>query len=182
MVCSVAKFVLLSFDDDDDANMFVMNLQAVGYLMSVDTRTGTRKFWATVRGVWKRPTKFCECSRSGPYTRGKKYGWWVHAAKGCGRPTREWATGDHWQQALGVNLLPISEDAPEYRGPSQLSHPGYQPKANWCDAEKRFMFRAEPGGPCPNCNEPLTVSPIHQNVGDNAEPSPDKEPTGAEGN
>jgi hypothetical protein len=174
----VARYVLLSFDDNDDAEVFIANLHDVGYLMSVDTRTGVRKLAAAVRGLWAKPTKYCECKgggRSG-FTRGKKYGWWVHV--NCGKPTKGWVSGDHWAPALGTNLLPISEDAPEHRGPGHVTHPGYKPTANWCAAEGRFMFKATPGGPCPNCNEPLTLSPIHQNVGDNAEPTTSTETTG----
>jgi hypothetical protein len=171
----LAKYVLVAFDKDADAEEFVAEVQGRGGVVTPPDVTP-----AIIRGVWKKPTKFCTgCTGRKGYTRGKKYGWWVCVS--CGKPSQGWANGDHWMTALGTNLLPISEVAPEYRGPGQLTHPGYVPKANWCQQEGRFMFRAEPGGPCPNCGNTLTLSPIHQNVGANAEPAKSTESTGSEG-
>lgn len=169
----MAKYVLLAFESDDDANEFIVSTQHYGGVEVENKGTDgfdlKKQLTALVRGVWKMPTKFCECGPvSGPFTRGRKYGWWVHAKKGCNKPTRGWAKGDHWHQALGVNLLPISEVAPEHRGPDHIKHPGYQPTANFCNKEGRFKFGATPGGPCPSCNDgtELTLSPIHRNKED----------------
>jgi hypothetical protein len=105
----VAKYVLLQFDDDKDADAFVGETQQEGLLV------GTRWPRVLVRAVYKKPTQFCKCTSEKPgYSRGKKFGWWVHAA--CGKPREAWARGDHWYDALGNNLLPLSDEAPEYRG------------------------------------------------------------------
>jgi hypothetical protein len=124
----MAKYVLLAFDDDKDADQAVQMIQASrcvrwGHGLSLACK---------VRGMWKKPTKFCEgggCSTSKKrpaFTRGTKYGWWVCA--NCGRPSRAWAKGDAWYTALGTNLLPITDETPEYRGPLHKQHPGYKPK------------------------------------------------------
>jgi hypothetical protein len=117
----MAVYVLLTFDNDGEAKKFVENVlrdgevgSKQGDLISSDLE------WAetSVRGVWKKPTIFCTCvssDRKVGFTRGRKYGWWVHA--GCGKPSKLWAQGNAWCTALGVNLLPQSEIAPEYRPP-----------------------------------------------------------------
>jgi hypothetical protein len=113
----MAVYVLLTFDNDGEAKEFVKDvLQEKGVIHGnhedpAFTRT-------TVRGVWKKPTIFCTCvssDRKVGFTRGRKYGWWVHAC--CGKPSKLWAQGNAWCTALGVNLLPQSEIAPEYRPP-----------------------------------------------------------------
>jgi hypothetical protein len=121
---------------------------------------------ATVRGVWRKPTKFCEgagCTsgkgRPG-FTRGRKYGWMVCA--NCKKPTRGWVNGDHWFSSLGVNLLPISDETPDWRGPGHVTHPGYKPKAIWCQDCGRFKFKLEPGSMCDEHPDvQLTLSPMH---------------------
>lgn len=107
----MAKYVLLAFDDDAYADAFV------------EFGVGDHDIAATVRGVWRKPTKFCECVgvRAKSFTRGKKYGWWVCAT--CMKPTVAWAHGDAWYTALGTNLLPIQEGIDEYRGPGHKQHP-----------------------------------------------------------
>jgi hypothetical protein len=115
----VARFVLLQFDDDQEAENFVSDaffpqrmsplLQNFGYM--------TAKCW----GVYQKPTRFCDCDGSGKktmigFTRGKKYGWWIHAK--CMKPTAKWASGRQWFTVLGANLLPRSlrpypEEMPE---------------------------------------------------------------------
>lgn len=109
----MSKYVLLAFDSDTDADAyveFVRNARAV----QASWGTGTKP--ADVRGVYKKPTKFCSCHgiKKRGFTRGRKYGWWV--CDQCKKPTVGWGRGDHWFLALGRNLLPIDESAPEYRG------------------------------------------------------------------
>lgn len=108
----MAKYVLLAFDSDTEANEFVE---------AVQDRTSREEF--TVRGVWKKPTKFCECTsgniKQRGWTRGKKFGWWV--CDRCHKPSKAWAQGDVWYNSLGTNLLPVSHEAPEYRGPRPLN-------------------------------------------------------------
>lgn len=105
----MAVYVLLSFDDDGDAKAFIENI-----IKNV-----------SVRGVFKQPTKFCECQNNSlGFTRGAKYGWWVCAR--CGYPSRGWANGSGaWYSALGINLLPNECIKPEWR------HPTYSPKYMW---------------------------------------------------
>lgn len=85
----MAVYVLVEASDEEVAQEIVRNPQA-----------GT-----TVCGVWKRPTKFCDCSRGAKaYTRGKKYGWWTCAQ--CHKPSEFAQSATKWELALGTNLLP----------------------------------------------------------------------------
>lgn len=96
----MAKYVLVSFDDDTDADNFVAALQrhadpeAEGRNSHVfyTTKHPTLEnhfsmrgvLEASVRAVWKKPTQFCECANPGEKSaRGQKWGWWVH--KDCGK-------------------------------------------------------------------------------------------------
>jgi hypothetical protein len=109
----MAKYVLLSFDDDKLADEFVQQFTDDVVERAKYERTG---IYAYVRGVYKKPTKFCTCVgiKKRGFTRGKKYGWWV--CDQCKKPTVGWGRGDHWFLALGKNLLPVGGNAPEYRG------------------------------------------------------------------
>jgi hypothetical protein len=131
----MAKYVLLAFDKDADADEFVRNSNKYFSEMeygSWSTEPGSDDDVfipnVVVRGMWKKPTKFCSCIGGGKqshgFVRGTKYGWWVCAR--CHKPTEAWSRGDVWYTALGTNLLPIAEDAPEYRGPLHKKHPGYE--------------------------------------------------------
>jgi hypothetical protein len=110
----MAKYVLLAFDDDAEADQFVEDIQGEAVLAWTPDRQG-HTVHAQVRGIYKKPTKFCQCgSKTKAYGRSRKYGWWCCAD--CGKPKEAWATGDHWHGAIGTNLLPLSDAAPEYRG------------------------------------------------------------------
>lgn len=130
----MAVYVMLSFDDDNEAHRFVKETLTDGEI-GYDTHSSESELevsWVacTVRGVWKKPTIFCDCEstkRVDGFTRGRKYGWWVHAK--CGKPSKLWAKGDAWHGALGRNLLPQSELAPEYRSPENPQQP------LWADLE-----------------------------------------------
>jgi hypothetical protein len=112
----MAKYVLLQFDDDGEADKFIETVQHDGGIFDGDGG-GVWSIKTFVRGVWKKPTKYCDCTgnmKSRAFTRGRKYGWWV--CDKCGKPTPAWARGDHWFLALGRNLLPVDDGAAEYRG------------------------------------------------------------------
>lgn len=72
----MARYVVLSFPDNDDATAFVEG----------------KDHRAEVVGVYAQPTMFCEsfggCStgRVKPFTRGTKFGWWV--CSGCRKPVK----------------------------------------------------------------------------------------------
>lgn len=109
----MAKYVMLRFEDDKEADILIEAVQS-GDVSKLDTvlQFGS----AFVRAVFKIPTKFCECTsvKNRGWTRGKKYGWWVCSI--CHKPSKSWGTGHHWFLGLGKNLLPVDNRAPEYRG------------------------------------------------------------------
>ena len=118
-------YVLLSFDNDNDAKDFVK-----AQLKEDHTDTEGSPVWAVpqldtaqVRGVYKKPTKFCHCAtkdKARGWTRGKKYGWWVCST--CGLPSEYWSRGDMWETAVGTNLIPVECLAkPEWRNPTWKS-------------------------------------------------------------
>lgn len=118
----MAKYVLLQFNDDAQADRLIAALQEWPEAIDVSGEiTATEPEWYRVvgvqlRGIFKLPTKFCECTnlkRRG-FTRGKKYGWWV--CDQCRRPTKAWGRLEGIYQFLGFNLLPKDDNAPEYRG------------------------------------------------------------------
>lgn len=123
----MAKYILLAFDDDSEADKFVdyhdqgVILSIPAYELNTTYDPNSVYLKPTVRAVFKKPTQFCECTGEKSFTRGRKYGWYVHAK--CGKPTTGWAHGDIWYTALGLNLLPVSEVAPENRGPDHKKHP-----------------------------------------------------------
>lgn len=145
----MARYVLVAFDDDKVANEFVQAVERPGgfFFLGTDGHFRTVNVSdepgkAFVRGVWQKPTKFCDCQPSGRkqergYTRGKKYSWWVH--KDCGKPTSLWASGEHFFYSLGRNLLPVSSNAPEWRGEGIHGH-------NW-DEETKQWIHHETGEP-----------------------------------
>lgn len=125
----MAKYVLLTFDEDDAADQFVEAAQKHDLRRLVGDYIEEAE-WVdcTVRAVYKKPTKFCtgtdkpECrGHKKGFTRGTKYGWWVCAA--CGKPTQAWGDGEHWYATHGKNLLPKTVEAPEYRGGGDYSIP-----------------------------------------------------------
>jgi len=111
-VHGVARYLLLQFDDDEAADAVVATIQSGGGVAIGHDVQGD----CIVRAVFKKPTKFCECTnlKKRGFTRGQKYGWWV--CDQCKRPTQGWARLELAYQVFGKNLLPPSEDAPEYRG------------------------------------------------------------------
>lgn len=149
----MAKYILLSFEDDADADAFVNAMEPGhdgGALLGDKPRViflrdeiqdgqiyGGFEKEVFVRGVYKRPTKYCDCtySRNGKdgFTRGKKYGWWVHSR--CGKPKKGWAEGDLWYHSLGKNLLPVTPKAPEWRGEGVRGHTWDAKRKVWIDVQ-----------------------------------------------
>jgi hypothetical protein len=85
----MAKYVLVAFDDDSEADTFTKML-IEGAMPDATMR---------VEAVFKKPTKFCECETpSEKSSRGQKWGWWLCRNPGCGKPKR-----DNFQQPR--NLL-----------------------------------------------------------------------------
>jgi hypothetical protein len=137
----MAKYVLLVFDDDNEADKFVKATQEHVVTRYNYDSDQTVECNFELRAVYKKPTKFCECTgdmRKRAFTRGTKYGWWV--CNKCGKPTPAWARGDHWFLALGRNLLPVDDGATEYRGDGVYGR-----------------YRKE----CPNCHAPCVATQGH---------------------
>src|SRR5712691_9736422 len=108
----MAKYVLLSFEDDKDADNFVKQYQDGRVMIPIphrklegqysvinnDTLSAQEgKHDTYVRGLYKQPTLFhdpvnCNKGKGVSFTRGAKYGWMVCAK--CGRTTAGWAKGD----------------------------------------------------------------------------------------
>ena len=78
----MARYVLLEFDKDEDAEAFS------GLIIQDKDTPGVAM---RVRGIFKKPTLFCECADKGDKSvRGEKWGWWLH--RKCGKPK-----AGHWQ-------------------------------------------------------------------------------------
>jgi hypothetical protein len=74
----MAKYVVLAFDNDEDADSFSGTILHGG-----PSAVGTIQ----IAGIFKKPTLFCECPGvSDKSVRGAKWGWWLH--KDCGKPKR----------------------------------------------------------------------------------------------
>lgn len=106
--------VLVEFDDDAKAQRFVAKVNGGYHAVDCDEDGSYKASPIRAVGVWKVPTKFCKCSDAGQkmkisgYSRGPKYGWWIHT---CGRPSRFWRDARYrlWD-AMGRNILPGAVD------------------------------------------------------------------------
>jgi hypothetical protein len=79
----MARYVLLRFDDDDQADHFVEAIKQNDVFFSHKNPDGTGNYGYITGvqpvGVFQSPTKFCDCeNKLAPSVRSKKYGWWVH--------------------------------------------------------------------------------------------------------
>lgn len=87
----MAKYVLLSFDNDEDADILLRDAQEYpdGRLL---TPVQENDLPFKIVAVFKKPTQFCQCTpeerRGTVGTRGRKYGWYV-----CGRCKKPAANG-----------------------------------------------------------------------------------------
>lgn len=79
----MARYVLVEFDDNEEANNFVGMLRGGDF----DGRPAEVSPDGSVRvvGMFFKPTQFCECPQGEQTARGKKYGLQVHS---CGKPIR----------------------------------------------------------------------------------------------
>jgi len=144
----MARYVILSFDDNSEADAFVAAVeQRLGVIFG---KTPADKIGEVVfeplnlervfvRGLYMKPTIFCTCNKEGKWgrndswKRGTKFGLWVHNV--CGKPSQAWAKGDHWYASLGKNLLPVSTQAPEWRGEGVSGHRFDQETKQWINVE-----------------------------------------------
>lgn len=118
-------YIVLQFDDDQAAKDFGAKCFKTGFTDFGDTEearslTLAERYAFKVFGIWRKPTKFCQCGpgpglgggyggRGGSksshgFTRSLGYGWWVCAR--CSKPTALWASGARWFTIFGKNLLP----------------------------------------------------------------------------
>lgn len=106
----MARYVLLEVADNQEAEEVVKAVGVMGaiFVMGADGHFKNLDPKAvTVRGLFAKPTTFCECPNPGDKSnRGKKYGWWVHVS--CGKPKK-----GHWQHPR--NLLDPPDMSPKER-------------------------------------------------------------------
>lgn len=102
------KYVVLEFDSDDEADSFSEALNAVGYVLSASEKSSMWKVYPRVKGIFRKPSQFCECAKPGEKSvRGAKWGWWIH--RDCGKPKRgQW---QHPRNLLDPIDLPARERA-----------------------------------------------------------------------
>lgn len=75
----MAKYLVIEFDNDDQADKMVAKIEGVGS----DTYR--------IAGIFKKPLNYCACPPREAYVRndfvrGGKFGWWVHRI--CKKPRR----------------------------------------------------------------------------------------------
>lgn len=87
----MAKHVVLTFDNDIEADAFVNSINEGGKEASI-----------RVIGIFKRPTIFCTCTvTSEKGVRGAKYGWWL--CRNCGKPVKgRWIYGHNLMDPVDV--------------------------------------------------------------------------------
>lgn len=111
----MARYVLLSFEDNAEAEKFVE--EGIGIGRVLESMTGDLKMRFKILAMFAQPTQFCGgaaagCTQTGrvrAYSRGKKYGWWV--CVGCMKPAKHGP--EKTARAVvsqGVNLLEGSSD------------------------------------------------------------------------
>ena len=150
----MARYVLVAFDDNAQAEEFVNALTIKGgaFFLGKDNRMKDVDITKTfVRGLWMKPTQLCECP-PGPrrnYVRGAKWGAYVCTI--CAKSHPGWAEGQHLYTSLGKNLLPVSPQAPEWRGTGVVNHVFDEGLKNWVhmvtgvpfDPQKAFRERKD---------------------------------------
>jgi len=89
----MARYVLLSFDDNAEAERFIEAVKQRDVFFSAANPNGEGGSYGYfsdnvfTRAVWGKPVKFCECTNPGDNSvLGAKFGWWVH--RPCGRPKK----------------------------------------------------------------------------------------------
>lgn len=100
----MAMFVVLRFEDDEEANDFISDVVVTGGSYSYSKEEVVPGTDAV--GMFKAPTQFCynldgHRNHKTGWTCGKKWGWWV--CPGCGKPS--WNTQDGVLSFMANNLL-----------------------------------------------------------------------------
>lgn len=106
----MAKHIVVSFDDDDDAAQFMAAIKIEGAIFFQDPEQHFKHIdvnKARVIGVFAKPTKFCECPYVAdmPTARSAKYGWYIHHP-GCSKPIP-----GHYQSGMKNLLDPENIDS-----------------------------------------------------------------------
>jgi hypothetical protein len=113
----MARYVVLSFENDSEANQFVdsiedggrVQVQPAGTFGGVDTLEFNE---AKLVALTMKPTLFCECKMQGKtlygWSKGKKWGLWIHAK--CGKPSLRW--GSSYKAIIGSAKNLLDEEAP----------------------------------------------------------------------
>jgi hypothetical protein len=109
----MAKYVVLSFEDNDKAEAFVkagQSLEEHLAVAAIDPAGGwDGAYEAQVEGMFQKPTAYCESggrhegTRVQGWSRGKKHGWWVCGT--CGKPSPKWGQSLAAVIGCGVNQL-----------------------------------------------------------------------------
>ena len=102
----MAKYLLLRFENDEDADAAILQTTTPAHLQIV--------------AVYKAPTVFCECAsdssvpmRKQAWGRGIKWGWWV--CNFCGKPSKGSVSKNMFAETdFGFNLL----------DPDRIDYPG----------------------------------------------------------
>lgn len=109
----MARLVVLSFDDNEDAEDFIKDVQFQdGTVFTYPEGSNDAESYSTeVVGLFAKPTVFCDPGdghkgkkTQAGWTRGKKYGWWVCGA--CKKPSVLWGKKFECVIGNGRNLLP----------------------------------------------------------------------------
>lgn len=80
----MAKYVVVQFDNNDEADSFVQTISSGFDHLSSNANANIQ-----IVAVFQKPTLFCECATpSENSVRGSKWGWWLCRNPGCGKPKR----------------------------------------------------------------------------------------------
>jgi len=105
----MARYVVLEFDNDDEADGF---LSAFGITVSIGEVVSKDDSCRAI-GVYQKPTQFCECvTRDDKSVRGAKHGWWLCAK--CAKPKR--GNMQHPLNKLRPDLKPREQMQEMYLG------------------------------------------------------------------
>jgi hypothetical protein len=142
----MARYVLLVIEDNAAADAFVKGIEQQNVFFSQGNADGTGSYGylaATVRAVWMKPTKFCECAKPGDRSvRGEKWGLYVH--RDCGKPKK-----GQWQHPRNL-YSPVPSAA------AQAEHLGAQEPANLKPGERDIYLGVQE----PEPTDGVTNAPV----------------------
>src|SRR5690348_2365887 len=112
----MARYVVLSFDDNEEAERFTRDVQAYNQ--------------GTVEGIFAKPTLFCPGSGAGGCAQGKRYrawvqgqkwGWWVCTV--CHRPSGAMSEEKRMRATIsqGTNILALSQEETASEGEAKTT-------------------------------------------------------------